>query len=655
MLPTKHALRSAQEFLLRLFRDAPKGSWVEFRGKKSPHCEISGAPGLISEYCKVENLERSFDLSIADWVLDNNRQGYEIWFGAAPRAKTPTGRGRMGKDEDVEVATAAWVDIDKSQEFWEAMIEQDDIPASVFIASGKGLHLYFFYPQPKPIKDVKKDCEDLAERWGGDKVVSNPARVMRLPGTYNWKHHGILESPQCELLSMDVDAVWEGQIPIDTATFKDIGWDLRTVVLGGHEAAAETKYAAKDDTKEVDRSAIDFKVMVGLLVAGFSEDQIREIFYDPNNGISAKMLEEKERHNDENYFQRTFRKAVGTAEVESLRRDEVGSVLVFETAKDIINAPPLRFAVERILPAGGMCFLSGESKSGKSLLVTDLMLLLSGVEGEFMDQFRVNLPGPVCYMQAEVSRGSLKFRLDTVAASRESLWERFPLHFYNGRLDFGQPKHARILREALERKKMSYLIVDPLARFHRKNENRVDEMSAILENIEWAAREAGLMGTVIVHHHNKPNDSNKGSHGARIRGSSVIMDWGNAHVMVAKKFRDTVSRRKYITAHFELRDAEEPEPIDLSLNTETLRFHPFSDDDDKLGLALEVVSANPEGSKEELIDDIQEKTGGGKVKAERLLKRARRIADGEKPGNKNEAESSEPEIDELAGLEIEEP
>lgn len=635
MLPEKHTLRPAQDFLLRLFRDAPKDHWIEFRAKKSEFCKSASAPPILVECARVGMFEKSFDMTIADWILAKNKQGYHIWYGVCPRAKidkTKPGRPKTAKDSDVEVATAAWVDIDKSEAFWTELLEEEDIPASAFIASGKGLHLYFFYPEPKPVKDASKDATDLAERWGGDKVVANPSRVMRVPGTYNWKYHeafkaGEVPKPQCELLLLDTEKTWEGIIPVDQSSFADLDWDLRTVILGGHDQTPETRFESKDDTKEIDRSAIDFRVMKELLVAGFSEEQVREIFFKDDYGISAKVLEEEAKHNGENYFQRTFRKAASSAEVESLRRDEVGTVLVFEKAKDIINAPPLRFAVERVLPAGGMAFLSGEAKCGKSLIVTDLMMLLAGVEGEFLEQFRVNIPGPVAYLQAEVSKGSLKFRMNTIAASREALWERLPLHFYNGRLDFGNPKHARVLKGALEQSKISYLIVDPLARFHRKNENRVDEMSDVLGNIEWAGREAGVMGTVVVHHHNKPSE-NKGGGMPRIRGSSVIGDWGNSHIMVTKKFSDSINKRKYISVNFELRDAEEPDPIEMNLDSELLRFVPFSEDNDKIAVAIGLVSEKPEASKDEIIEEIREQVGGTKVKAERLLKKARRIVNG---------------------------
>ncbi len=372
---------------------------------------------------------------------------------------------------------------------------------------------------------------------------------------------------------------------------------------------------------------------VELIKRGFSEEEIKSVFMNPDFGISGKTLDEAKRGNAENYLvDQTIRKARDKAEKEMLQFPEIGEILTLETAQQLNNAPPLRFAVERILPVGGMMIMSGSSKAGKSLLASDLMLLMAGAEGRFLDRFPVHLPGKVVYCQAEVSRGSLRYRLNTIAESRDADWTKLPMEFFNGSLDLGNARHIRALANALRNNGASYLVIDPLARFHRVNENRASDMASILASVERASREAELLGTILVHHHGKPSSDGAQREGVHtMRGSSVIGDWGNAHVLLSKKF-SSCEGRKFVTVSFELRDAEEPSPIDLSLDKEHLRFRDFSEEDSKVAITLGIIDENQNDRKEQL-ELIRERLGTTKMEAQRLVAKAKKARHEEKNGN----------------------
>ena len=272
----------------------------------------------------------------------------------------------------------------------------------------------------------------------------------------------------------------------------------------------------------------------------------------------------------------------------SLLQDEIGDTVDFETWEDLRKAPQLEFAVDRILPVGGMLTISGPAKTGKSLLVNNLILLLGGAEGKFLDTFEVKKRGAVVYCQAEITRGSLDFRLSVMADALKADWREIPIHFLNRNFNAGDPKHMWSIINGIKKAKADYLVIDPLARFHKEDENKHRDMSMVLSNIEKIGREAGVLGTIIVHHFGKPSSDGAREGVQMMRGASVIGDWGNAHVLLQKRF-NKVTNAKYVNISFELRDAEEPTPIDVILNKKTLMFNEYREDSDKLPMRRGII------------------------------------------------------------------
>jgi len=150
-------------------------------------------------------------------------------------------------------------------------------------------------------------------------------------------------------------------------------------------------------------------------------------------------------------------------------------------------------------------------------------------------------------------------------------------------------------------------------------------MALVLSNLEKAAHDGGCIGIVLVHHHGKPSadGGREGVH--KVRGASVIGDWGNAHLILNKRFSDSTGR-KYVQATFELRDADEPDPITLQLNKETLRFGQFSEEEERIAITIgvvEVADGGTETSTKELVADVKERFGTSKTEAERLIMKSR--------------------------------
>jgi hypothetical protein len=656
MLPESHPLYQAEIMLLYLFEHAPQDHYVEFVSIWNDVANGNPPPDgkkIHVEATQVKDLERTFDNILADWITRENRGKRDVYFGVCPRQiirRTKERYPQRGRNEDVTHAVCAWMDYDKMT--YKAVMSDSPEPSCV-VFTGHGAHFYWKYPEAVPITRAVEDSEKLKQKYGGDNTT-DPARLLRIPGTRNWKEPEREVVSKLEHLS---DAIFTGikeeDGPSPSGTVRnaaqviwEIGrkdFDLRTVILGGY-TAADGRYKSLNEHGEIDRSAVDWRVMSALLEYGCNKEEIKSIFFNKEFQISEKVLDEAKRGNGEHYFEHTFEKARLEHQKRSLIYREIGDIIEFETWKDIRNAPQLQFAVDYVLPVGGMLIISGPAKSWKSFLTQELILLLAGAKGKFMGMFDVKRPvanGHVlAYCQAEITKGSLDWRLSNMAQTFGVHWEDVPVRFLNQKFDLGSPKHIHALIKGLEKIKAQYLIIDPLARFHSANENSQKEMAAILSAAEEASKKAGVLGTIIVHHHGKPVEGVERDGVHAIRGSTVIGDWGNAHILLKKKF-NRFQGKKYVTVEFELRDAEEPPPISLILNKETYRLEPYDEDAANSIIVRDIVEKD--STDQEKIAELKARKSGITDKMARdILSKAKFMS---KNGGGNGFMSEDPDFD----------
>ncbi len=629
MLTETHPLYEAENMLILWFEHAPPDHLIEFQAPLADgDPRADKIPATMVEACRVKNLEQSFDTVLAPWIMRMNAEKRQIFFSVCPREKlrqSERGRWRTGMLEDVSLAVGAWVDLDTDR--WEKLIEDEKPPTMFVVATGGVAHLYFRFERAVPIAAAVDTAKKLAAKYGGDDCW-NANRLLRIPGTKNWKlwwsDHPAGRS--CELHSAEPERVYSGTAS-DGETVGSFGgdvmaldWPLRLPILNGHEAAQKPLMPEGMTKDNVDRSQIDLRLAVRLFAHGWGWDAIRAVFTNPEYAISAKYIDEGA--NGDHYIDQTLKAAQSRADAQgSAKRStmaDVGDELKLETTADLAAAPDLQFCVERILPTNGMMMLTGSAKSGKSLAVTDLMRLLAGAEGLFLESFKVNIPGPVLYCQAEISKGSLKYRLNTIAASRGIDWKSLPLKFYNRRFDLGNSKHLGALVKAIKKHGIQYLIVDPMARFHLAAENSQSEMAAVLGNLESAAAEGGCIGTILIHHHGKPSADapREGAHKAR--GASTIADWANAYVVLSKNYSDSTGR-KYVRVSFELRDEDEPDPFTLMLDKKGLRFTAFNEKEERLAMVRGVRGLFTGTPKKDLVAEVAERLSITKTEADRLV------------------------------------
>lgn len=109
-------------------------------------------------------------------------QRTDVYFGVAPR-RTPTG-GRAG----ILNAACVWADCDDQRAT--EVLSRAALPPSVVVSSGSadGCHAYWLLADPQGIEAVEHVNRRLALELGADGRCADVARILRPPGTHNFKY-----------------------------------------------------------------------------------------------------------------------------------------------------------------------------------------------------------------------------------------------------------------------------------------------------------------------------------------------------------------------------------------------------------------------------------------------------------------------------------
>ena len=210
--------------------------------------------------------------------------GGDVYFGVCSLTGTPS-EGRRGKKALRGHAGALWLDVDVRAPGRDGDVYFESVEAAatavdealadlggtrLLIGSGWGVQYWIPLAKPVPAERASRVVRALvnlvAERTGKkiDRVWDS-TRVMRMPGTYNWR--GGFESPTGVLADIDIAGViaesgfvTSGEIPTDETTQNSINTKLsiseieKWLTAGGHPPA--DFLPSKPDADRVDYSAV---------------------------------------------------------------------------------------------------------------------------------------------------------------------------------------------------------------------------------------------------------------------------------------------------------------------------------------------------------------------------------------------------------------
>lgn len=217
------------------------------------------------------------------------------------------------------------------------------------------------------------------------------------------------------------------------------------------------------------------------------------------------------------------------------------------------KAAPVNWIVENLFLEAGAGILGGAPKSCKSFFALDLCVAIaSGTP--CAGRLRTLSQGPVVLLCAEDPTAVVSSRLAALAAARGRTLQDLPIRIIVEplvRLPEGIERLAATLIESQPR----LLLLDPLIRLHRADENSASEMSVILDGLRGLARRSKT-AILLVHHARK---AASGSSGGGLRGSSDLHAFGDSNLYL-RRLHDDVLELK-----MEHRAAATPEPLKIKL------------------------------------------------------------------------------------------
>lgn len=243
------------------------------------------------------------------------KSGRDTYFGVLPRT-----RAAGTAEAAVDTTTLLWADVDAKHHDPDNLergkmtalqaISSFPITPSILVDSGGGYHAYWLLYVPADVEMFARPVmKGIAHLVGGD-AVHDPARVLRLPGSVNYKREKLVEA---RVLRFDARRKYRPEDFIPYIAGKQHPYRLAGV--GPNDAAFERRDLPEWLVELINcgapkgqRSEASFKAVIWLIRFGRSFNEILDLFEGSPNGIGAKYSER-----GWDWLKRTFDKAMEEA------------------------------------------------------------------------------------------------------------------------------------------------------------------------------------------------------------------------------------------------------------------------------------------------------------------------------------------------------
>ncbi len=209
------------------------------------------------------------------------------------------------------------------------------------------------------------------------------------------------------------------------------------------------------------------------------------------------------------------------------------NLLPFERASRLSTAgAQTQWLIQDLWTEQAVGILGGEPKCCKSFLALDVAVSVAS-GAACLRRFPVRRPGTVLLFPAEDSLAVVRQRLESIACAAQVGFASLPVEVITApslRLD--TPADRLRLTQTVEALRPVLLILDPLIRLHRVDENDATQIAALLSYLRELQRQFQL-AVLLVHHARK--DSNSSRPGQALRGSSELHGWGDSNLYLRRK------------------------------------------------------------------------------------------------------------------------
>ena len=196
------------------------------------------------------------------------------------------------------------------------------------------------------------------------------------------------------------------------------------------------------------------------------------------------------------------------------------------------SGPQTQWLVEELWTEQAVGILGGEPKCCKSFLALDVAVSVAS-GAACLRQFPVRRSGPVLLFPAEDSLAVVRQRLQGIAAAAQVDFDSLSVQVITApalRLDTESDRQR--LAQTVQQQRPVLLILDPLIRLHRADENDATQMAVLLSFLRQLQRQFQL-AVLLVHHARK--DSHASRPGQALRGSSELHGWGDSNLYLRRK------------------------------------------------------------------------------------------------------------------------
>ena len=208
--------------------------------------------------------------------------------------------------------------------------------------------------------------------------------------------------------------------------------------------------------------------------------------------------------------------------------------------------------------------IGGAPKCCKSWLGLDMAVsVASGTP--CLDRHAVHCQGTALVFLAEDAIVTVRARIEALCRHRNLKIENLDLYAITApalRLDLGDDQQR--LSATLDTLRPKLLVLDPLVRLHRLDENSASDISKLLGFLRELQRKFDC-AIVLVHHASKKHRAQPGQ---ALRGSSDLHAFGDSNAYLTRK-------KDRLTLTLEHRAAKPPDPFELELlsNPDSSQIH----------------------------------------------------------------------------------
>lgn len=502
--------------------------------------------------------------------------GENVYFGVLPRRKGV----KSGKREDVTRGTAAWIDLDADISVAEARARVGAYPVkpSYVVKSGHGYHVYWLLSERVKREDLgklEKLNRAIAEIVGADAACHDAARILRLPGTKNFKHEetrecGFVGKPAVRPVRHTLD-----QLIAASAVFSRSAASTGSACsagAGGSAASTGSACSASsrngwDGVAEGSRNNELFKKACDLRERRVPLEMALGALKEWNQKNQPPLPEQELTDTVRRVYTPTV---TGVGGGVGKGGEAAGAVaqtdddpLKCYSAHDLTGLAPteVEFTVDRLVPSNGVTIFSGEGGIGKSFIALDMAMAVA-CGGTFADRFACK-QGPVLYVDLENDPGTIGRRLKQLAIGRgvdpDSLDIYFPMYGMPGvELQQDTSEGRAWLWAAVKKYQPRLVVIDSLIACHSGDENNNVAMRQLMSGLDGLAR-WGDLGLLLVHHQRKKGNNNDA--GQLMRGASDLRNSVVSH-LAAKSCKDGAVRCE----HDKCRPAQVAQPFRIAIH-----------------------------------------------------------------------------------------